>query len=211
MARKSKPDAGPLAKVNRFNRSALASNRQGRLASGQIFRFALRLASMLLSFIVTIAFAIVCFALAALVVPKEAFAANWVSLVIAALLSLFGLTWVIDVTNHLWQNIFPLSRDITGGWVTMEEGVVSRDYDDNSYASLWHGLFTWVFRFFAEDHAKHIAWFSGVHYYVLNGQRFTVSQKGYAALNKESSWRLFYASHSKRLVNIEPVTGNADL
>jgi len=214
MARKSKqskPDADTLAKVNRFNRNALASNRQGRLASGQIFRFALRLASMLLSFIVTIALAIACFVLAALVAPKEAFAANWVSLVIAALLSLFGLTWVIDVTNHLWQDIFPLLRDVTGGWVMMEEGVVSRDYDDNSYASLWHGLFTWVFRFFAEDHAKHIAWFSGVHYYVLNGQRFAVSQKGYAALTKESSWRLYYASHSKRLVNIEPVPGNTDL
>ena len=211
MARKSKPDADTLAKVNRFNRNALESNRQGRLGSGQIFRFALRLASMLLSFIVTIALAIACFVLAALVAPKDAFAANWVSLVIAALLSLFGLTWVIDVTNHLWQNIFPLLRDVTGGWVTREEGVLSRDYDDNSHASLWHGLFTWVFRFFAEDHAKHIAWFSGVHYYVLNGQRFTVSQKGYAALTKESSWRLYYASHSKRLVNIEPVPRNTDL
>ena len=90
----------------------------------------------------------------------------------------------------------------------MEEGVVSRDYDDTSYASLWHRLLTWVFRFFAEEHAKHIAWFSGVHYYVLNGQQYTVSQKGYAALTKESPWRLYYAPHSKRLVNIEPVSRN---
>jgi hypothetical protein len=93
----------------------------------------------------------------------------------------------------------------------MAEGAVSRGYDDNSYTSLWHRLFTWVFHVFAEDHAKHIMWFSGTHYYVLDGQPFTVSQKGYAALTQESPWRLYYASHSKRLVNIEPVPGNTNL
>lgn len=210
-SKNSKPDVARLAEVNRFNRNALAANRQGRLGSDQVFQFALRLASMLLSVIVTIAFAIACFVLAALVAPKEAFAANWASLVVVSGLGLFGLMWVIDVVNHLWRDIFPLLRDVAGGQVTMEEGAVARDYDDNAYTSLWHRTFTWVFRFFAEDFAKHIWWFSGTHYYVLNGQQFTVSQKGYAALTQESSWRLYYASRSKRLVNIEPVPGKTGL
>ncbi len=210
MPRKSKksarkPDAITLAKANRFNRNALASNRQGQLASSQILWLALRLASMLFSFIVTIAFGIAWIILAALVVSQEAFAANWVSLMVAALLSVLGLFWIFDGIKHIRQQTFPLLHDVIGGRVTMEEGVVSRDYDDNSYASLWHRLFTWVYHFFDSDHDRHINAFSGVHYYVLNGQQFTVSQKGYAALTKESSCRLHYASHSKRLVNIELV------
>jgi len=211
MARKSKPDAVTLAKINRFNRNALASNRQGRLTGGQVLRFALPLVSMLLSVIVTLAFGTACIVLTAAAVPTEALADHWVSLIFAMLLALFGLFWIFDGTNHLWQQALPLLRDVVSGEVAMAEGAVSRDYDDNSYASLWHRLFTWVFHFFAADHAKHIMWFSGTHYYVLDGQQFTVSQKGYAALTQESPWRLYYASHSKRLINIEPVPGNTNL
>jgi hypothetical protein len=215
MARKKKsaqkPDAVTLAQANRFNPSALAANRQGRLDSGQISRLALRLTSMLLSAIVALAFGIASFVLAALVLPKEALAENWVSLLGTVLLSLLGLVWLWEMINHLWRQTLPLLRDVVGGQVRMEEGAVSRDYDDNSYASLWHRLLTWVFRSFAEDHAQHIWWFSGVHYYVLNGQQFTVSQKGYAALTQESPWRLYYASHSKRLVNIEPAPGSTNV
>jgi len=31
---------------------------------------------------------------------------------------------------------------------------------------------TWILHSFAEDHARHIKWFSGVHYYILDGQKF---------------------------------------
>jgi hypothetical protein len=215
MARKKKsvkPNAATLARANRFNLSALASNRQGRLTNGQTFRFVLRLASMLLSIIAALAFGIACIVLAVVVVmPKQALAENWVSLLGVALLSLLGLVWIFDAINHTRKQTIPLLRDVTGGGVTMEEGIVSRDYDDHSYASLWHNLLTWVLHSFAEEHAKHIEWFSGVHYYVLNGQQFNVSQKGYTALTKESPWRLYYASHSKRLVNIEPAPDNINL
>jgi hypothetical protein len=209
--KKKKPDAATLARVNRFNLGALTSNRQGRLTSGQTWRFALRLTSMLLSIIVTSAFGIACIVLPAVFMSRETFEITGVSLFFAALCALLGLVWIIDAINHARRQIWPLLRDVVGGEVTVEEGTVSRDYDDNSYASLWHNLFTWVLRSFAEDHAKHIWWFSGVHYYVVNGQRFTVSQKGYAALTEELPWRLYYASHSKRLVNIEPVLGNTNL
>jgi hypothetical protein len=64
-----------------------------------------------------------------------------------------------------------------------------------------------VLYFFADKDQKHIEWLSGTHYYVLNGQQFIVSQKGYAALTKEASFRLYYASRSGRLVNIEPISG----
>jgi hypothetical protein len=208
MARKSKrsaqtPDAITLAKANRFDRSALASNYQGRLASSQILRLALRLASMMLSAIGAIAFGVAWIVLAVVVVPKEAFMANVLSLVIATLLFPFGLFWIFDGINHMLQDAFPLLRDVIGGRVTMEEGIVSREYDDHSYASLWHRLLTWVFGFFANDDQKQIEWFSGTHYYVLNGQQFIVSQKGYAALTRELSCRLYYAPRSRRLVNIE--------
>ena len=216
MARKSKksikePDAITLAKVNRFDQSALASNRQGRLGSSQILRLALRLVSMLLSIIVMLAFGITCIVLPVVVVSKETFVATGGSLIFMVLLFLFGLFWIWDALKHVQQQTFPLLRDVVGGRVMMEEGVVSRDYDDTHYASLWHRLLTWVFHFFADDHAKHIKWFSGTHYYVLNEQQFVVSQKGYAALAKESPWRLYYAFHSKRLVNIEPVPDNSKL
>ena len=214
MARKSKrsaqtPDAITLAKANRFNRSALASNHQGRLASSQILRLALRLASMMLAVIVTIAFGIAWIVLAAVVVPKEALVANVLSLVIATLLFHFDLFWTFDGINHILQDAFPLLRDVIGGRVMMEEGIVSREYDDHGYASLWHRLLTWVFDFFANKDQKHIEWFSGTHYYVLNGQQFIVSQKGYAALTQESSYRLYYGSCSRWLVNIEPVPNEA--
>jgi hypothetical protein len=205
------PDAITLAKANGFNQSALASNRQGQLTSSQILRLALRLAAMTLSVIVTIAFGIAWIVLAAVVVPKEAFAAalaaNWQSLIIAVILFLFGLFWVLYGINHTVQDGFPLLHDVIRGRVTMEEGNVFREYDDHNYPSLWHRLLTWVFYFFADKNQKHIEWFSGTHYYVLDGQQFIVSQKGYAALTKELSYRLYYASHSRRLVNIEPVSG----
>ena len=207
MARRSvqTPDAITLAQANRFNQNALASNRQGRLASSQILRLALRLAAMMFSVIVVIAFGIAWIVIAAVAVPKEAFAVNWLSLVIAILLFLFGLFWVFYAINHTLQNCVPLLRDVTGGQVTMEEGTVSREYDDRAYPSLWHRLLTWVLYFFADKDQKHIEWFSGTHYYMLNGQQFIVSQKGYAALTQESSLRLYYASRSRRLVNIEPI------
>jgi len=216
MARKSKksvqePDAITLAKVNRFDQSALASNQQGRLSSSQILRLALRLVSMLFSVIVTLAFGIACIVITAVIVSKDTFTTTWMSLIFAVLLCLFGMFWILDALKHLWQQALPLLRDVVGGRVMMEEGTVSRDYDDTRYASLWHRLLTWVFHFFADDHAKRIEWFSGIHYYVLNEQQFVVSQKGYAALAKESPWRLFYAPHSKRLVNIEPVPNNSKL
>ncbi|MCP4540543.1 MAG: hypothetical protein GY832_25685 [Chloroflexi bacterium] len=213
MARRStrRPDVTTLAEANRFNQNALASNRQGRLASSQILRLAFRLAAMLLATLIVIALGIVCIVLAAVVVPKDAFAANWLSLVIAALLFLFGLFWILYGINHTVQNGFPLLRDVIGGQVMMEEGIVSREYDDHAYPSLWHRLLTWVFYFFADKNQKHIEWFSGTHYYVLNGQQFIVSQKGYAALTEESSCRLYYASRSGRLVNIEPVPGDTNL
>ncbi len=216
MARKSKksvkePDAITLAKVNRFDQSALASNRQGRLSSSQILRLALRLVFMLLSIMITLAFGIACIVVVVVVVSKETFVTTGGSLIFAVLLILLGLFWIWDALKHMRQRAFPLLRDVIGGRVMMEEGIVSRDYDDTLYASLWHRLLTWVFHFFADDHAKHIEWFSGVHYYVVNEQQFVVSQKGYAALAKESPWRLFYASHSKRLVNIEPAPNNFTL
>ncbi len=208
MARKSKrsvqkPDTSTLAKANRFDQNALASNRQGRLASGQILRLALRLALLIFSVIIVIAFGIAWIVLATVVVPKEAFAANWLSLVIAVLLFLLGLFFIFYGINHVWRDGFPLLRDVTSGRVTMAEGNVSREYDDHAYPSLWHRLLTWVFFFFADEFQKHIEWFSGTHYYVLNEQQFIVSQKGYAALTEESSCRLYYASRSRRLVNIE--------
>ena len=208
MAKRStqRSSAITLAEANRFDRNALASNRQGRLASSQILRLALRLVSMVLAAVVMIALAIVCVILAAAVVPKEAFAANWLSLAIAAILFLFGLFWVLYGINHTVKNGLPLLRDVIGGRVTIEEGIVSREYDDHAYPSLWHRLLTWALCFFADKGQKDIEWFSGTHYYVLNGQQFIVSQKGYAALADESSYRLYYASQSKRLVNIEPVS-----
>jgi hypothetical protein len=45
---------------------------------------------------------------------------------------------------------------------------------------------------------------------MLDGQRFIVSQKGYAALTEGPSYRLYYVPRSKRLVNIEPVPGKAN-
>ncbi len=209
MARRStqRPDTITLAEANRFNQNALASNRQGRLASSQILQFVLRLVSMVFAAIVVIILGIVCIVLAAVVVPKEAFAADWLSLAIAALLFLFGLFWVLYGINHTVQNGFPLLRDITSGRVMIEEGIVSREYDDHAYPSLWHRLLTWVLYFFADEYQKHIKWFSGTHYYVLNGQRFIVSQKGYAALTDESPYRLYYASQSRRLINIEHISG----
>ena len=126
-------------------------------------------------------------------------------------MSLLGLFWIMDGTKHLLKDVFPLLRDIIGGRVLMEEGGVSRDYDDNRYPSLWHRLLTWVLQFLSDDQGRYIEWFSGIHYYVLNGQQYVVSQKGYAALTQPSSWRLYYAPHSKRLVNIEPVPGGTNL
>jgi hypothetical protein len=210
MARRStrQPDAITLAEANRFSQDALALNRQGRLASSQILQFALRLVSMILAVIVVIILGTVCIVLAAVVVPKEAFGANWLSLAIAALIFLFGLFWILYGMNHTVQNGFPLFRDVIGGQVTIEEGIVSREYDDHAYPSLWHRLLTWVLYFFADDaYQKRIEWFSGTHYYVLNGQQFIVSQKGYAALVDELSCRLYYATCSRWLVNIEPVSG----
>jgi hypothetical protein len=136
---------------------------------------------------------------------------KWMSWAGAALLSLLGLFWIMDGAKHLLKDAVPLLRDVIGGRVTMEEGDVSRDYDDSSYASLWHRLFTWVLQFFSDDQGRYIKWFSGIHYYVLNGQQFIVSQKRYAALTQTASWCLYYAPHSKRLVNIEPVPGGTNL
>ena len=206
-----KPDALTLAKANRFDPSALASNRRGQLTGSQMFGFALRLLSMAFSVTVTIAFGIVCVVLAVVLAPKDGFAENWSSLIFVALFFVFGLFWILDAIKHIVRDTFPLLRDVIGGQVTVEEGVVSRHYDDLRYASLWHRLFTWVFDFFADDHARHIKWFSGMHFYVLNKQEYTVTQKGYAALAKESFCRLYYASRSRRLVNIEPMPGRTSV
>lgn len=56
---------------------------------------------MLLSVIVALVFRIACIVLTAVAVPKEAFADNWVSLIIAALLFLFGLFWIFDAIKHI--------------------------------------------------------------------------------------------------------------
>ncbi len=92
MARKSKksvqePDAITLAKVNRFDQSALASNRQGRLSSSQILRLVLRLVFMLLSIMIMLAFGIACIVVV-VVVPAAAAVAVVVVVVVVVLVVL---------------------------------------------------------------------------------------------------------------------------
>ena len=121
-----------LAKANRFDPNALTSNRRGQLTNNQARRFALRLASMALSIIVSIVFGIAWIVLAAAIVPKEAFLDNWVSPLIAILSVLVGLILISDGIKHVLQDTIPLLRDVLGGQVMIEEGRVSRDYDDTS-------------------------------------------------------------------------------
>ncbi|MFL7792951.1 MAG: hypothetical protein AB8I69_12480 [Anaerolineae bacterium] len=212
MPRKSKKSAKKLDifKANRFDPSALATNRAGALAAGQKSRLTIRLASMAFSSIASVAFGILWLYLAVIAVPKQTIVDHWLGLIIAVLSFLLGVIWIVDGVRNLFKDSSSLLRDILGGEVVVAEGPARKEYDDHHYASLWHRLFNSIWFFSVDQRVQHIEAFKGTHFYVLDGQRFIVSQKGYVALTEGPSYRLYYVPRSKRLVNIEAVPGEAN-
>lgn len=199
-----------VVKANRFDPTALAANQAGTLAGGQKSRSMIRLASITLSSIISVAFGIAWIYLAAIIVPEGAFwnnlMDNLVPLIVVPLMFIFGIMWIVDGIKHLMKDGFSLLRDVLDGRVVMAEGSAHKDYDDRHYASMWHRLLNWVFS--SSEHPS-VELFKGTHFYVLDGQRFIVSHKGYAALTEGPSYRLYYVPHSRRLVNIELVLDEA--
>ena len=213
MPRKSKKSTKKLdvVEANRFDPSALAVNRAGALAASQKTRLTVRLVSMAFSSIASVAFGILWLYLAVIAVPKQTIVDHWLGLIIAVLSFLLGVIWIVDGARNLVKDSFSLLRDILGGEVVMAEGPARKEYDDHHYASLWHRLFNSIWFFSVDQRVQHIEAFKGTHFYALDGQRFIVSQKGYAALAEGPSYRLYYVPRSKRLVNIEAVPGEANI
>jgi len=213
MPRKSKKSVQKLdvVKANRFDLNALATNRTGALAAGQKSRLTIRLASMAFSSIASVAFGVLWLYLAVITVPKQTIVNHWLALIIAVFLFLFGVIWIVDGVRNLVKDSFSLLRDILSGEVAVAEGSARKEYDSRHYASLWHRLFNSIWFFSVDSRAQYLEAFKGTHFYVLDGQRFIVSQKGYAALTEGPSYRLYYVPRSKRLVNIEPVSGEANV
>lgn len=213
MSKKSKKSAKKLdvVKANRFDPSALATNRAGALAAGQKSRLTIRLASTAFSSIASVAFGILWLYLAVIAIPKQTIVNHWLGLIIAVVSFIFGMIWIVDGVKNLVKDSFSLLRDILGGKVVVAEGPARKEYDDHHYASLWHRLFNSIWFFSVDQRVQHIEAFKGTHFYALDGQRFIVSQKGYAALAEGPSYRLYYVPRSKRLVNIEPVPGGANI
>jgi hypothetical protein len=211
MSRKSKKSAKKLdvVKANRFDPNALATNRAGALAAGQKSRLAMRLASTAVSSIASVAFGILWLYLAVIAVPKQTIVNHWLGLIIAVFSFLFGVIWIVDGVRNLVKDSVSLLRDILSGEVAVAEGPARKEYDGRHYASLWHRLFNSIWFFSVDQRVQHLEAFKGTHFYVLDGQRFIVSQKGYAALTEGLSYRLYYAPRSRRLVNIESVPGEA--
>jgi hypothetical protein len=212
MPRKSKKSTKKLdvVEANRFDPNALATNRARALAAGQKSRLTIRLASMAFSSIASVAFGILWLYLAMITVPKQTIVNHWLALIIAVFLFLFGVIWIVDGVRNLIKDSSSLLRDILSGEVVVAEGPVCREYDSRHYASLWHRLFNSIWFFSVDQRAQYLEAFKGTHFYVLDGQRFIVSQKGYAALTEGPSYRLYYVPRSKRLVNIELLPGEAN-
>jgi hypothetical protein len=212
MPRKSKKSTKKLdvVKANRFDSNALATNRAGALAAGQKSRLTIRLASMAFSSIASVAFGIFWIYLAVIAVPKQTIVNHWLAVIFAVFSLIFGVIWIVDGVRNLIRDSVSLLRDILSGEVAVAEGPARREYDSRHYASLWHRLFNSIWFFSVDRRAQYLEAFKGTHFYVLDGQRFIVSQKGYAALTEGPSYRLYYVPRSKRLVNIETVSGEAN-
>jgi hypothetical protein len=165
---------------------------------------------MAFSSIASVAFGILWFYLAVIAMPKQTIVDHWLGLIIAVLSFLLGVIWIVDGVRNLVKDSVSLLRDILSGEVVVAAGPVRREYDSRHYASLWHRLFNSIWFFSVDSRAQYLEAFKGTHFYVLDGQRFIVSQKGYAALTEGPSYRLYYVPHSKRLVNIESVPGEAN-
>lgn len=165
---------------------------------------------MAFSSLASVAFGILWLYLAVITVPKQTIVNHWLALIIVVFLFLFGVIWIIDGVKNLVKDSFSLLRDILGGEVAVAEGPARKEYDGRHYASLWHRLFNSIWFFSVDQRAQYLEAFKGTHFYMLDGQRFIVSQKGYAALTEGPSYRLYYVPRSKRLVNIEPVPGEAN-
>jgi hypothetical protein len=212
MSKKSKKSTKKLDifKANRFDPNALATNRAGALTAGQKSRLTMRLASMTFSSIVSVAFGIFWLYLAVIAVPKQTIVNHWLALIFAVFSFIFGVIWIVDGIRNLVKDSFSLLRDILSGEVVVAEGPARKEYGGRHYASLWHRLFNSIWFFSVDRRVQHLEAFKGTHFYVLDGQRFIVSQKGYAALTEGPSYRLCYVPRSKRLVNIETVPGEAN-
>jgi hypothetical protein len=211
MPRRSKKSAKKLdvVKANRFDPNALATNRAGALAAGQKSRLAIRLVSMAFSSIASVAFGVLWICLAVIAMPKQTIVNHWLGLIIAVISFLLGVIWIVDGVRNLVKDSFSLLRDILSGEVVVAEGSVRKEYDGRHYASLWHRLFNSIWFFSVDQRVQYLEAFKGTHFYVLGGQRFIVSQKGYTALTEGPPYRLYYAPRSMRLVNIESVPSEA--
>jgi hypothetical protein len=161
MPRKSKKSAKKLDifKANRFDPSALATNRAGALAAGQKSRLTIRLASMAFSSIASVAFGILWLYLAVIAVPKQTIVDHWLGLIIAVLSFLLGVIWIVDGVRNLFKDSSSLLRDILGGEVVVAEGPARKEYDDHHYASLWHRLFNSIWFFSVDQRVQHIEGF----------------------------------------------------
>ena len=164
-----------LARANGFNFDALNANREGKLTTAQKVKYLAIFASVTIAGLCVATVLIVSFFLVA-----DTLEGAWWLLPIVLVIVVLALL--------LMRRQFSILRDYLEGEVVAIRGLVSKS------EVLSRGY---------EGDESMTPTSDVTYYYKIKRHRFTVNEDGYAALNEEMRYCLYFLPRSQKLVNIE--------
>ena len=195
-----------LARENKFDPTSLPANRGGKFSAGQRTKLYLTLVSMFLSSLAGVGIGILSLYYGWVLFPKEEPFTQWNLIFFSLILFVVGVLWIFESGKQLINSWQPLLMDVLGGILLIENGKVSKYYDDTHYKTMWHRLLDWVFSYFSNSSDQYSnRLFTGTYFYLLKEMKFIVSKKGFNTLDEEITHHLYFTPKSKRLINMEPV------